>query len=759
MLNFSEDFANGTAKITKIWLDFTLANGTIFECNEDRVSFNGFTRDTSTTAGNEFTVGAAVTGEITCSLNNYDNAFSGYDFRDAVVVAWLGGRVLSHTIDDVYLEDDVIASNIITLSSDITPEQVASLFELDGLIAFGTNKGEQDIAVTKISNILIDQSTTSLEVEDTISVPASAYISVLAEEKVNVGRYYVDEYTYNGTNINIVAYDDMCKFDVQCKNSNVSWASAKTIADLINSALSVAGITLWNNTLPGPSGYSVEQKPEQWDTMTWHDVIAYCAQIMCCYAHIVYVPNPGAYQLKFEWYNTAQLTSNQYDGGTFDTDTTPYSDGAELDGGDFEYDDYSEVSTYIRVYNTDIAPGNGTGGGKTQSEPFIEFEEDRSRYDLVYEITGDVVNSNLDYSANISDDGTRITLLITNNTESTQTQETGNVYITIRYRIMPDSADGGTFGDRSDVHIVSSPYSLTVDTDDVQITGVTVSLKSTDNINADSGTQTIEVSSTNTVDGYIIQITDNPFIETLTQAQTVANYLEDYIVGMRFRPLSASCLENPLMEAGDIAIITGRNGNTYSCFLSRVTYTVNSSTQISCDAVSSMQNLKARYSEAQKTQAMVQRVWERSLSDAETAMSGILGALATTMGLYNISETQTDGSVIYMFGDASTKAASTKIWRFSAGSLTVSNDGGTTWNAALSAEGILVLQELYAIKINAENIITGLLTLGGTNNTNGTMRVLNSNGVQIGKWDKDGIEAINLTAYGSLICYENYTIS
>ena len=663
MINFSQQFQTEEWDVNAVWLDITLADGTVLNYDESRISIGGFTRDTSTSVNNEFTVGAAVTGKLSLILVNDDDELSGYDFRGATVVAWVGGKNLPVLMDELHPDADAAGTQF-TITG-LTFEQL-SYFTVGAGLAFGSSGGEHDIAQTYITAVSVLRDVTTITVHDAVTITPETYISVTATEKVNYGRYHVDEYTYDGANINLVAYDDMCLFDVRCVDTSISWSSGKTIADLVDACLSVAQIGLWNSTLPGPTNYTIAQKPEQWDTMTLHDIIANCAQIMGCFAHIVYdtSASPATYKLKFEWYDVSNMGADQYDGGTFDTTTTPYSDGAELDGGDFSYDD---------------------------SE---------------------------------------------------------------------DSVDSGAFGDRGNIHIISSPFDLTVDTDDVLITGVTVTLDPSDNIEADDDTEvyTTELP-TGESDEYVINIDGNPLIETVAQANAVRDYISSVIVGMRFRPLSASLVENPSMEAGDVAIITGKSQNTYTCFLSHVVYTVASTTSVSCDASSTMQNLKSRYSNTQKTYALINRKFEKSVSDAESAMTGILGALATTLGLYDISETQADGSVIYMFGDAQTKAASTKIWRFSAGALTVSNDGGVTWNAALSAEGILVLQELYAIKINAENIITGRLTLGGTNNTNGTMRVLNSNGVQIGKWDKDGIEAINMTAYGSLICYENYTIS
>lgn len=558
MLGFDQEFQNGTSKVTKIWLNFTLSDGTSLEYHEDRVLFNGFTRDTSTTVDGEFTVGAAVTGKLSVALDNSDDALSGYDFRGATIVAWLGGI-----------------------------------------------KSDESI------------------------------------EKVNVGRYYVDEYTYDGNNISLTAYDDMSQFDVPCKNTNVSWPSeGKTISELIRNALSVTtDLHPWNESLPGPSGYKVTKKPEQWNTMTWHDVIAYCAQIMCCYARIVY--DAGQYKLKFAWYDLGSIGSSNYDGGTFNTATVPYSDGAELDGGSFN-------------------PWN----------------------------TGDV-------------------------------------------------ADGGVFGDRSNLHMIGMPYDMTVDTDDVLITGTSVTLAASDNINADDDTEDYTV--TEGDPGYIISITGNPLIETTRQANTVCSYINTYISGMRFRPLDASCVENPSMEAGDTALIPDRKDNLYACFLSRVTYTVNGATQVSCDAQSTMQNLKGRYTGAQKTQAMMQRAFDRSVSNTETAMHSILSAYAASMGLYDISYQDQGGATIYQYGDHATQQMSTIIWRLSAGALTVSSDGGQTWNAALSMDGTAVLQRLYAIGIDADYINTGTLTVGGDSHGIGTIIIKNDHGSTLGVIDNYGI--------------------
>lgn len=502
-------------------------------------------------------------------------------------------------------------------------------------------------AVTGKLTVVLDNSDQSLSEYDfraaDITASLGGQLSDGNYELIQIGIYTVDEYTYDGSNITLTAYDNFHKFDLPCSESSVTFP--RTITQLITQACSLAGVTLANASIPNGS-YSVTEQPESWDTMTWHDVVSYCAQIGCCFARIL--PNG---KLFLSWYNVASLPGDQYDGGTFDTETTPYSDGAALDGGDFTYSETVDIS-------------------------------------------------------------------------------------------------GGEFGDRDDVTIIGSSFDLSVDTDDVLITGVTVTLAATNNIEATEGTADYEKTLGST--GYIIRIENNPLIETTDNADAVCSYIYNFVVGMRFRPLNASIPENPALEAGDVALVVDRYNNTYTSFLSHVTYTTNSSTQISCDAESTMQNLKARYSEAQKTRAMAQRAFEKAITDAESAMQTIMSAVATTLGLNRFTESDGHGGTIYTYGNGTTLAASNIRWRFSAGALMVSSDYGRTWNGALTANGTAVLQEIYAVKVNADNILTGTLTVGGSNNTNGTIKVYDANGVLCGEIDNSGASVT-----GIMMSYNN----
>ena len=614
MLGFDNEFQNGTSKITKAWVNLTLTDGTSLEYHEDRVMFNGITRDSSTTVDGQFTVGAAVTGKMTVMLDNSDDVLSAYDFRDATMIVWLGG-------------------------------------------------------------ILADGSM----------------------QKVNVGRYYIDEYTYDGLIVTLVGYDDMARFDVPCKDSSFAFSQNTTINDLIGYAISsnVAGIPLYNAELPVPEGIKITQQPEQWDTMTWHDVIAYCAQIMCCYAYIVW--DAGTYKLKFAWYDTGALLVPLWDGGTFNH-FVDYTDGGSLDGGTFD------------TGTTPYSDGDAFDGGS--------FSTNTTPYSDGGDISGGIIQSVIPYPDGVVLDGG-----------------------TFNPWNEGDWADGGIFGDRDTTHVVHVPYDMSVDTDDIMITGVSVTLDPSENIDASDDTQIYTASMGEA--GYVIGISDNPLIETTGIADIVCGYLYSVLNGMRFRVLEASVIGNPDITAGDTAYVNGRNDVTYPCFISHVTYTVNSATSISCDAESGKQNLKPRFTGSQKTQALIQTALKKAVSSVEEAMNSALSSYASSMGLYPYPQSTSSGT-IYIYGNHNTLEASDIRWRFSAGSLAVSTDYGQHWNAALSSDGIAALNRIYAVGINADYIEAGDLSLGGlTKNVDGNLflydaygdlRVtMNKNGIYSGK--------------------------
>ena len=424
---------NGIKIITGAELAVVLADDTQLTIDSEHISLNGIVLDDSTSVDGQFTIGAAVTGQLTITILNEDELYSPYNFRDATCQLTLLG------VDEI--PDD-----------------------------------EEE----------------------------------MEEDSIIIGQYNIVDYTYDGSDITLTAYDNLCKFDFPCTETRGETITfPMTLTALVQTAARVCQVTLASQSSPIPNGsYVVAQKPEGWDTMTWHDVVAYCAQLGG-----VYAKTDKYGRVFFDWYNINAIPEG-YDGGTFDTTTTPYSDGDELDGGDFSYDG---------------------------SE---------------------------------------------------------------------DSADGGTFTYPADMHFIDSPYSLTIDTDDVYITGLKVILEVANNINADENTQDFTTVLYGT-DGYVITISGNPFIQTTTQANAIKDFLGAVAVGMWFRPLNATIDDDLSIESGDQAYINGVNGNTYQCFISHVTYTTNAGTVIACDAEANSSSEKTRFTAADKLASHVATIQKR----------------------------------------------------------------------------------------------------------------------------------------------------
>lgn len=85
--------------------------------------------------------------------------------------------------------------------------------------------------------------------------------------------------------------------------------------------------------------------------------------------------------------------------------------------------------------------------------------------------------------------------------------------------------------------------------------------------------------------------------------------------------------------------------------------------------------------------------------------------------------------------------ATAKILRINNNGLGFSSTGmNGTFTNAWTIDGNLI----------ADFIHGGTLTLGGNNNVNGALKIVNASGTQIGKWDKDGISASNGSFSGSI---------
>lgn len=477
----------------------------------------------------------------------------------------------------------------------------------------------------KLNNIYEDYNKYDFD-KASVTAYVSKSFSDGTTEKLKIGEYRVSETSYDGSLITLTCLDNINNFNREY-DSNLSYPT--TAYEVVRDACIKCDVPFTMARFDN-SDYVINEIPSDNQKLTYGQVIAYILQLSGLWGKC---GHDG--ELLIGWYDMSQFGSQNYNGGTFSTKTTPYSDGDTLNGGNF----------------TDYSSG--------------------------------------------------------------------------------DSVDGGTFTETRNYHNIYTQKDLNVATDDVVITGVKVTVTSKED-------KTKDVNALAGKEGYVVSISDNPFISA-EKAQTVANYIFKKIGGIRFRPLDATLLSNPLIESGDVALVTDRKQNTYSCFISNRAFTVGSGTKISCDAENASRNSADKFSNETKAIVQARKVAQAQLSVYDKQMQLLTQLMSQSLGLFKTEQVQEDGSIIYIMHNKANLNSSNIQWKMTANGMAVSSDYGKTWNAGVDKDGNAIFNVMSAIGINFDWAHGGTLTLGGEDNTNGKQYVKDANGKILITLDNKGI--------------------
>ena len=297
------------------------------------------------------------------------------------------------------------------------------------------------------------------------------------------------------------------------------------------------------------------------------------------------------------------------------------------------------------------------------------------------------------------------------------------------------SLDGGEFDSLQDYHHLYALNSINAATDDVVITGVKVTEAQ------DTTGQDAPVSYMTGVEGYVLEVKDNDLIHK-GNGKAVADYLGGCLIGMKFRPVSVSCLSDPAIEAGDPAIVTDFKQNTYKCYVTNTTYQTGNYQLVSCDAKTPARNSTSRFTEATQAFVKAKKNTKVQINEYDKAVQDLTNLITQSFGVYKTEEKLEDGSTIFYMHNKPTLEGSDTIWKMTANAFAVSTDGGKTWNAGMDSQG-------NAIGIRFDWARGGTLTLGGDKNVNGVLRILDASGKEIGVWDRNGVRATNVRLEGA----------
>ena len=294
----------------------------------------------------------------------------------------------------------------------------------------------------------------------------------------------------------------------------------------------------------------------------------------------------------------------------------------------------------------------------------------------------------------------------------------------------------GTFEDMDAFHHIYTLDTLDVAVEDVIISGIQVTAETEDTENGDTFFYGEE--------GYVLKISGNPFI-TKENAANFAEYLGKKLIGLIFRPLDASALPDPTVEAGDIAYISDGPSKSYSALVTNLSFDPDDNMSISCDAESPKKTESQRPTELEQTLAKIRKETENTLSAYDIVVQQMSQLAANTLGFHETKIIQDDGSVIVYRHDKPKLSESKIVYKSGIDGFFVTRnytgkDSTTVWKAGFDSNGNAALNILSVIGIHWDWAYGGTLTLGGEDNKNGVLRILNANGAQIGKWDNTGAD-------------------
>lgn len=267
------------------------------------------------------------------------------------------------------------------------------------------------------------------------------------------------------------------------------------------------------------------------------------------------------------------------------------------------------------------------------------------------------------------------------------------------------SADGGTFFTNRNVHRLYAFSNITVNTDDVVITGVRVTERSVTvgSKTTNGGTYTVGT------EGYVLDVSNNPLIIPGT-GKSAADRIGAKVIGLRFRPFSGKHICVPSLEAGDCAYVIDRKQNVYKTYVTRVKYSVNGGMTVSCGAKSASRNSADNAGASTSAVIKARNELHQELGIRDENIKNLGETLANASGLYHTEAKQPDGSTVYYLHDKPTTGQSQIIYKVTASGIGISTDAGKTYATGLSADGNAVLNRIYAIGINADYLTTGRIS-------------------------------------------------
>lgn len=495
------------------------------------------------------------------------------------------------------------------------------------------------------------------------------------EPPIKLGTYRVDDAIYNGSTITLSMLDYMEQFDRPYAVSTEFGTNGAKLLVILEDVCEACGVTL--NTLNFPHIDFRVPEPIIKDGVTCREVVSWVAQIAGCFT----LCNANG-QLELKWFNTDALITDDLDGGIFDPKTT-YSDGTDIDGGTF------------LPWNT----GDALDGGS-----FVDYSQE--------DVDGGTLQAAGAYPSGDTANGGKF---------NPWSEE--------------QDYDGGLFNETRLFHYLYSISSQNICVDDTVITGVSIVIENEEKPDdGDIGTSTprtvngnrfiTEVQENYTIhtlgeEGYIISIENNGFINNDNALgdndDGILFWLGAQLIGLTFRKMSINMLNDPSIEAGDVARVLGRRTDEYDILVTRSTFTVGGYQTIVCGSDTPLRNSATRFSEATKNYLKSKKQLRKEQDERDQIYEELTDAINSKSGLYYDPELVPGGGTIHYLHDKPDLDDSDIVWKVTADAFAVTTQWNkddpsqTVWNAGLTASGDAIAHRLAVTGLTAEWITVGLL--------------------------------------------------
>lgn len=296
-----------------------------------------------------------------------------------------------------------------------------------------------------------------------------------------------------------------------------------------------------------------------------------------------------------------------------------------------------------------------------------------------------------------------------------------------------DTIDGGDFTTAADSIMINAISNLSVGTDDVQITGVSVTAM--DEVVTEDGKETTgEAGETYTfgTDDYQLVISDNPFIP-YGKAEAYGKLIAAGCVGLKMRPFSVSALGDLRAQAGDAVCIWDANAIQYRSYITSLTFKVGGYEDFSNSAQVPTRQAAANASAKTDLWEKAKNLVRTEKTAREIAYADLAEKIANARGMFinktdennkHITDESTDAAIYWVTdvdwedgtNDAPLFLNSSVLWKLTVDTISVSTGFTTSakterkWNFILDATGQAILYRIYTIGLDADYITTGQIT-------------------------------------------------